>query len=147
MRGDRWATLSPPYWAIIFLLDDVKEVLDTPRWSTDKSGRLVSATHPVLTHPGEPDQGHDYQLFSFTGITETKRRRRRHGKSEGMIHLPVVVRDAHDTITVQDFEDRIQAWKPGAERIYGCSEAKALAIIIPRLGMHTPLRRGKADVT
>jgi two-component system CheB/CheR fusion protein len=45
----------------------------------------------------------------------------------------VVVRDAHDAITVQDLEGRILAWNPGAERMYGWSEAEALAMNISDL--------------
>jgi two-component system CheB/CheR fusion protein len=40
----------------------------------------------------------------------------------------VVVRDAHDAITVQDLEGRTLAWNPGAVRLYGWSEAEALAM-------------------
>ncbi|NQX02409.1 PAS domain-containing protein [bacterium] len=40
--------------------------------------------------------------------------------------LAVVVRDAHDAITLQDLEGRTLAWNPGAERLYGWSEAEAL---------------------
>jgi len=36
--------------------------------------------------------------------------------------------DAHDAITVQDLEGRIIAWNPGAVRMYGWSEAEALAM-------------------
>jgi PAS domain S-box-containing protein len=42
--------------------------------------------------------------------------------------LSVVVRDAHDAITVQDLTGEILAWNPGAVRIYGWSEAEALAM-------------------
>jgi two-component system CheB/CheR fusion protein len=38
----------------------------------------------------------------------------------------VVVRDASDAITVQDLEGRTLAWNPGAQRLYGWTEAQAL---------------------
>jgi two-component system CheB/CheR fusion protein len=44
--------------------------------------------------------------------------------------LAAVMRDAHDAVTVHDLDGRILAWNPGAERIYGWSEAEALAMNI-----------------
>ena len=38
----------------------------------------------------------------------------------------MVVRDAHDAITVQDLSGRILAWNPGAVRLYGWTEEQAL---------------------
>ena len=38
----------------------------------------------------------------------------------------MVVRDAHDAVTVQDLDGRILAWNPGAVRMYGWSEEEAL---------------------
>ena len=40
----------------------------------------------------------------------------------------MVLRDASDAITVQDLNGRITAWNPGDERLYGWSEAQALAM-------------------
>ena len=45
---------------------------------------------------------------------------------ESLRRLATVVLDAHDAITVQDREGRFLAWNPGAERMYGWSEAEAL---------------------
>ena len=50
--------------------------------------------------------------------------------SEAMRRLAVVVRDSRDAILVQDMTGRILAWNPGAERMYGWSEAEALAMNI-----------------
>src|ERR1700689_4782205 len=50
--------------------------------------------------------------------------------SEALRRLAVVVRDARDAILVQDMTGRILAWNPGAERMYGWSEAEALTINI-----------------
>ena len=61
-------------------------------------------------------------VISFVDITEIVRTR------ETIRRLAIVVRDAYDAITVQDLEGRIQAWNPGAARLYGWSEAEALAM-------------------
>ncbi len=42
--------------------------------------------------------------------------------------MAVVVCDSSDAITVQDLEGRTLAWNPGATRLYGWSEAEALAL-------------------
>ena len=47
-------------------------------------------------------------------------------KANELLRLAVVVRDAHDAITVQDLDGRILAWNPGAVRMYGWSEGEAL---------------------
>jgi two-component system CheB/CheR fusion protein len=49
-------------------------------------------------------------------------------KANDLLRLAVVVRDAHDAITVQDLEGCIIAWNPGAVRMYGWSETEALAM-------------------
>jgi two-component system CheB/CheR fusion protein len=69
-------------------------------------------------------------VITFTEITEIKRAQAALRESENLRRLAVVVRDAHDAIAVQDLEGRILAWNPGAERMYGWSEAEALAMNI-----------------
>ena len=69
-------------------------------------------------------------VITFTEITEIKRAQAALRESEDLRRLAVVVRDAHDAIAVQDLEGRILAWNPGAERMYGWSEAEALAMNI-----------------
>jgi len=49
-------------------------------------------------------------------------------KANEVLRLAVVVRDAHDAITMQDLDGRILAWNPGAVRMYGWSEVEALAM-------------------
>jgi two-component system, chemotaxis family, CheB/CheR fusion protein len=51
------------------------------------------------------------------------------------------VRDAHDAITVQDLDGLTLAWNPGAVRMYGWSEAEALAMNV-RERIPAPLREG-----
>jgi two-component system CheB/CheR fusion protein len=67
-------------------------------------------------------------VILFVEITEQRRMQAALSEAEAMSHLAVVVRDASDAITVRDFTGRILAWNPGAERIYGWSEAEALAL-------------------
>ncbi len=67
-------------------------------------------------------------VLTFVDITETERVREALRLANEQMRLAVVVRDAHDAITVQDLEGRIVAWNPGAVRMYGWSEAEALAL-------------------
>ena len=66
-------------------------------------------------------------VFTFVEITEMK-------KAElELRRLAVVVRDAYDAVTVHDMNGRILEWNPGAERLYGWSEAEALSLNICNL--------------
>ena len=66
--------------------------------------------------------------ITFVDITEMERTRAALRQANDLLRLAVVVRDAHDAITVQDLEGRILAWNPGAVRLYGWSEAEALGM-------------------
>jgi two-component system CheB/CheR fusion protein len=67
-------------------------------------------------------------VISFVDITDAVHTREALKKANEQLRLAVVLRDAHDAITVQDLEGRILAWNPGAERLYGWSEAQALSM-------------------
>jgi len=67
-------------------------------------------------------------VITFIEITEIVRTREALRKANEQLRLAVVVRDATDAITVQDLEGRTIAWNPGAERLYGWTEAQALAM-------------------
>ncbi len=67
-------------------------------------------------------------VITFVEITELKRALAALRETEALRRLAVVVRNAHDAITVRDIEGRILAWNPGAERLYGWSETEALAL-------------------
>jgi len=69
-------------------------------------------------------------VITFVDITEMKKPQEALRKASELLRLAVVVRDAHDAITVQDLEGRILAWNPGAVRLYGWSEAEALVMNI-----------------
>ena len=67
-------------------------------------------------------------VISFIDITEMVRVRDALVKTNDQLRLAVVLRDASDAMTVQDLEGRMIAWNPAAERLYGWSEAQALAM-------------------
>jgi len=72
-------------------------------------------------------------VITFTEISIMKKAQAALRHSEALRRLAVVVRDARDAILVQDMTGRILAWNPGAERMYGWSEAEALAMNIREL--------------
>lgn len=67
-------------------------------------------------------------VITFIDITETVLARDALRKANEILRLAVVVRDAHDAITMQDMDGRILAWNPGAVRMYGWSESEALQL-------------------
>ncbi len=68
-------------------------------------------------------------VITFLDITELKKTEIALQKAANeLLRLAVVVRDTSDAITVQDLEGRILAWNPAAVRMYGWSEAQALAM-------------------
>jgi two-component system CheB/CheR fusion protein len=66
--------------------------------------------------------------ITFFDITEMVQMRKRLKEANDLQRMAVVVRDAYDAITVQDLDGRILAWNQGAVRMYGWSEAEALAM-------------------
>jgi two-component system CheB/CheR fusion protein len=67
-------------------------------------------------------------VITFMDITEMVKSREGLHKANELNRLAIVVRDAQDAVTVQDLDGRILAWNPGAVRMYGWSEAEALAM-------------------
>jgi two-component system CheB/CheR fusion protein len=116
------------------LLDDARAVLDS----------LIPRELEVQTRAGlwyllriQPYRTRENVIegavINFTEITELKKAQAERKETEGLRRLAAVVRDAHDAILVQDLTGRILAWNPGAERMYGWSEAEALALNIREL--------------
>jgi len=69
-------------------------------------------------------------VITFVDITAVVDARVALRTANDLLRLAVVVRDAHDAIVMQDLDGRILAWNPGAERLYGWTEAEALAMNI-----------------
>ena len=109
------------------LVADVQAVLDT----------LVPRAVDVQTFDGKHysmrilpyrtlDNVIEGAVVSFVDITERKQLDEALRLANQQLRLAVVVRDAHDAITVQDLAGSTLAWNPGAVRLYGWSEAQAL---------------------
>ncbi len=67
-------------------------------------------------------------VISFVDITALVKVRDDLRRSNESQRLGVALHDASDAITVQDLDGRILAWNPSATRLYGWSEAQALAM-------------------
>jgi two-component system CheB/CheR fusion protein len=72
-------------------------------------------------------------VITFVDITEIKKTQEALRKANELLRLSIVVRDARDAVTVQDMDGNILAWNPGAVRMYGWTEAEALAMNVREL--------------
>ena len=125
------------------LVADAQAVLDT----------LVPKLVEVRIHDGRSyalriqpyrtlDNDIEGAVISFVDISEMVATRNALRKANELQRLAVVVRDANDAITVQDLDGRSLAWNPGAVRLYGWSEAQALAMNV-RERIPVALREGE----
>ncbi len=109
------------------LMKDAREVLDTliPR---DAEVQIAEGSWYMLhIHPYRTlDNVIEGAVITFVDITGKKKTEEALRKANDLLRLAVVVRDAHDAITVRDLNGRIIAWNPGAVRMFGWSEAEAL---------------------
>ena len=116
------------------LVEDIKEVLDTlaPKdieVQTKKGVWYLLRIRPYRTTE-DVIKG---AVITFTDINEIKRAKDIMKEAKAIHRLAAVVHDARDAIIMQDLEGHISAWNPGAERIYGWSEAEALTMDISSL--------------
>jgi two-component system CheB/CheR fusion protein len=112
------------------LVADVQAVLDSlvPKEvevQTKAGGWFLLRIRPYRTL----ENAIEGAVITFVDVTEMKRMQEALLREANVLRrLAVVVHDAHDAITMQDMEGRVLAWNPRAERIYGWSEAEALAM-------------------
>jgi len=109
------------------LADDAREVLRTLVFHEQQVAARDGRWFTVRSMPYRTLENMiDGVVITFADITAEIKRAEALRKANDLLRLAVVVRDAHDAITVQDLEGRIIAWNPGAVRMYGWSEAEAL---------------------
>jgi two-component system CheB/CheR fusion protein len=65
-------------------------------------------------------------VISFVDITEMHNIRKKLNEVNELSRLAIIIRDSSDAIVVEDLSGKIIAWNPGAEKLYGWSEAEAL---------------------
>jgi two-component system CheB/CheR fusion protein len=111
------------------LVADIQEVLKTliPKETEVQTTDGKSYTLRILPYR-TLDNVIEGAVVTFVDVTEVRRAREALQKVNALLRLAVVVHDAHDAITVQALDGRIIAWNPGAERLYGWSEAEALRL-------------------
>jgi two-component system, chemotaxis family, CheB/CheR fusion protein len=111
------------------LVDDTREVLNTLVLKETTVQTTEARWYTMRIQPYRTlDNVIEGAVITFIDITEMVLTRDALHKANELLRLAVVVRDAHDAITVQDLSGRTLAWNPGAVRMYGWSEAEALAM-------------------
>jgi two-component system CheB/CheR fusion protein len=109
------------------LVADTQSVLDTLIPKDLDVQTTAGVWYRMRIHPYRTlDNVIEGAVLTFVDLTEIVQAREALRQSEDLLRLAVVVRDAHDAITVQALDGRILAWNPGAERMFGWSEAEAL---------------------
>jgi two-component system CheB/CheR fusion protein len=109
------------------LVADVQSVLDT---LVPREVQVLSRDERSYTMRIQPyrtlENVIEGAVISFIDVTEMAKTRDDLRRANDLRRLAIVVRDAHDAITMQDLNGRTLAWNPGAARLYGWSEAEAL---------------------
>jgi two-component system CheB/CheR fusion protein len=111
------------------LVADVQSVLDTlvPREVDVQTRAGAWYTMRILPYR-TLDNVIEGAVLTFIDISEIVRTRESLREANELLRLAVVVRDANDAVTVQDLDGHVLAWNPGAVRMYGWTEAEALAM-------------------
>lgn len=117
-------TIAPGFEALVFKasreIEDIYELT-----YVRKDGSRFPAVVSVTALRDDQNNIIGYLLIG-TDNTARKEAAEAQLKVNELLRLAVVVRDAHDAITVQSLDGTILAWNPGAVRMYGWSETEAL---------------------
>ena len=111
------------------LVADTQKVLDTLMPLSVQVQTTVGAWFTLRIRPYRTlDNVIEGAVITFSDISELKHIEDELASANKLMRLAVVVRDAHDAITVQNLQGLTIAWNPGAERLYGWTEAQALTM-------------------
>ena len=111
------------------LVADAQEVLDTLRSREVDVQTTAGRSYTLRIQPYRTiDNVIEGIVMSFSDITKAVHTREALRKVNEVLRLAVVVRDAHDAVTVHGLDGRTLAWNPGATRLYGWSEEEALRL-------------------
>ncbi len=109
------------------LVGDTQSVLDTLVAKDVQVQTTAGAWFTLRIRPYRTlDNVIEGAVITFSDISELKRVEAALEQANQLARLAVVLRDASDAITVQDLDGRTLAWNPGAQRLYGWTEAQAL---------------------
>ena len=126
------------------LMEDVQRVLDTLVPSEievqNREGRwFVLRIRPYRTLENVIEGA----VITFFDVTDLHQGREALREAQTLRRLAAIMTDSRDAIVVQDLQGRILSWNPAATRLYGWSEAEALAMnirqMIPQAGQDEAL--------
>ena len=113
------------------LAADVQSVLDTLMPKEVEVETPAGEWYQLRMRPYRTlENAIDGAVITFTEVTEIKKAQAARRDAEILRRLAAVLRDANDAITVQDLQVRVLSWNSAAQRMYGWSEAEALAMNI-----------------
>ena len=126
------------------MVEDIQRVLDTLVTAELEVKNTLGKWFILRIRPYRTlDNVIEGAVITFSDISEMKKAREVVQQSAALRRLAVVVTDSRDAILVQDLLGKILGWNPGATRLYGWSEAEALAMnireIVPPAGQREAL--------
>jgi two-component system CheB/CheR fusion protein len=126
------------------LVEDVQQVLDTLVPNEVEVQTVLGRWFVLRIRPYRTlENVIDGAVITFFDISDMKKAREALQESATLRRLAAVMTDSRDAIVVQSLDGRILSWNPGATRLYGWSEAEALAMnirdLIPQAGQEEAL--------
>ena len=111
------------------LVEDVKAVLGTLAPKQTQVQTTQGKWFDMRIRPYRTlDNVIEGAVISFVDATDAVRCRDALVKANELVTLGRVARDAQDAVTAHDLQGRTLVWSPGAQRLYGWSEAEALKL-------------------